>query len=79
MKWRQIETAPKDGQWFVIWANGRPEVGRYNPAYWTEYEPVEDGLFRARETRIAEWEGFNNFPAATCWIPIPKPERGIGE
>jgi len=75
MTWQPIETAPKDGSWFLIWAHGQPEVGRYSPMMWTTYEPVENGLYRAVEKPVTEWSGFNNFAAATHWMPLPEPPK----
>ncbi len=74
-EWQPIETAPKDGSWFVIWTHGEPEVGRYNPTMWTDYKPVGGGLFRAEEKEIYQWDGFNNFDAATHWMPLPEPPK----
>jgi len=79
--WQPIETAPRDGTWFVICLPGeRFEVGRFYPAKSTYYVPSEiDGLFRQQEKVIHEWGEFNNFHRATHWMPLPAPpatERG---
>ena len=74
--WQPIETAPRDGAWFVIvHFDGEYEVGRYNPLMHDRYVEAEDGLFR-REPYIAyEWQGFNNFHRATHWLPLPAPPK----
>ena len=73
--WQPIETAPRDGTWFVICLPGeRFEVGRFYPAKSTYYVPSEiDGLFRQQEKVIHEWGEFNNFHRATHWLPLPAP------
>jgi Lar family restriction alleviation protein len=78
--WQPIETAPKDGTWFVICLPGkRYEVGRFYPAKWTDYVPSEiDGLFRQQERVIHEWGEFNNFHRATHWMPLPAPPATEG-
>ena len=79
--WQPISTAPRDGTWFVIWTHGAPEVGKYNPSYWPDYvpEPGMDGLYRKQQREIYEWQGFNNFSAATHWAPITPPEDASDE
>lgn len=74
MMWQPIETAPKDGRWFMIWVDDRPEVGRYMPLGYHTYEPVGDGLYRAVEKPVYDWDGFNNFHAATHWADIEPPK-----
>lgn len=64
---------PKDGSWFVILVDREtPEVGRYNPLIGKKYEPVGENLFRSVEVQVYDWDGFNNFHAATHWIPLPE-------
>jgi hypothetical protein len=72
--WQPIETAPRDGSWFVIVdRDGHCEAGRYDPPRHTRYVAVGDGLFRAEEVVTYEWDGFNNFHRATHWVPLPEP------
>jgi hypothetical protein len=75
MTWNfNMDEAPRDGSWVVIWTHGQPEVGRYEPMMWTVYDPVEGtDLFRLREETLLDWRGFNNFSVATCWMPLPDP------
>lgn len=74
-EWQPIETAPKDGTWFVIaTAHGDYEVGRYEPLTMPTYEPVDGTcLYLRTEREVYEWGGFNNFHAATHWMPLPAP------
>ncbi len=73
--WQPIETAPKDGTWFLICRNGDPstlEVGCFNQLMWDTYVEIEDGLYRKELSEpIDNWRGFDNFPRATHWMPIP--------
>jgi hypothetical protein len=73
--WRPIETAPRDGTWFVIFTHGWYEVGRYSPSMYDHYVEVEGGLYRKEKEPGYEWEGFNNFHAATHWMPLAAPPR----
>jgi hypothetical protein len=76
-EWKPIETAPRDGSWFVICRVGddpeRYEVGCYNPLCHFNYVEVENGLFRREKERGYEWSGFSNFHRATHWMPLPAP------
>lgn len=76
-EWQSIETAPRDGTWFLICCDrdgwDSYEVGRYDPYRSADYVEVEGGLYR-KEMRISyEWTGFNNFHRATHWMPAPPP------
>jgi hypothetical protein len=71
-KWQLIETAPRDGTWFIIIDAAYPEypeLGRYNPLTHFMYEYAGNGLFRKVEYVAYEWDGFNNFHNATHWKP----------
>ena len=74
--WNPIETAPRDGSWFMICKSSdgaeSVEVGRYDPLMRYEYENAGDGMFRRREVVSYEWSGFNNFHRATHWMPLPE-------
>ncbi len=75
--WQPIETAPKDGTWFLICRASEGfdsyEVGRYDPLMHDHYEPVGGGLYRKVQDQIYDWRGFSNFPRATHWMPLPSP------
>lgn len=85
--WQPIETAPRDGTWFVtgMFVDGRDpayEVGGYNPLYYDKYVEVGGGLYRKEQSAAYEWDGFDNFHRATHWIPLPPapsvPAKGLG-
>jgi hypothetical protein len=75
--WQPIETAPRDGTWFLIACAedgySSYEVGAYDPLMVAKYEPVECGLYSRSEAVAYEWRGFNNFHCATHWMPLPAP------
>lgn len=75
-EWRGIETAPKDGSWFMIVREQEGlescEIGRWEPHFWPRYVEVEGGLFRKEQEQLSEWSRFNNFHRATHWRPLPR-------
>lgn len=85
-KWQPIETAPRDGTWFLTCnvkanANGfgpEYEIGCYRPLLTDRFDEVEGGLYRKRQEQIYDWEGFNNFGRATHWQPLPSPPSSEG-
>lgn len=76
-EWQPIETAPRDGTWFIICRNSEGfesyEIGRYEPMLWDKYIPVDSNLFRKEKEQIFDWSGFNNMHRATHWMPLPEP------
>ena len=77
MTWQPIETAPRDGSWFVIYRAGEEdsyEVGQYDPSIHERYvEASIKGLYRKEQYTSYEWRGFNNFHRATHWMPLRPP------
>lgn len=76
-EWQPIETAPRDGSWFVIYiphgGDGSFEVGCFEPLMHEVYVPAEKDLYRKERQSIFDWTGFNNMHAATHWMPLPEP------
>ena len=73
-EWQPIETAPRDGTWFVICRAGEPELceaGCFKQLMWSSYTEAHSGLYRKVERSISDWQGFNNFHRATHWAPLP--------
>lgn len=78
-EWRDIESAPRDGTWFLI-CNAQDgfdsyEVGRFEPLTSPRFEEAGtgDGLYRRVDVQIYDWRGFNNIHCATHWMPLPEP------
>jgi hypothetical protein len=84
VEWQPIESAPKDGSWFVtVNANSAQpeyEIGRYMPHFWESYVAVGDGLFRKEAKPISEFT-HDNFHRATHWLALPplNNTKGDGE
>ena len=78
--WKPIETAPKDGTWFLICRTGEGfdsyEVGCFDPSMADRYEHVEGDLYRKTQVSIYDWRRFNNVHRATHWAPLPPPPTG---
>ena len=73
--WQPIETAPRDGSWFVICRAGEDdfyEAGCYDVLTFPKYVEAGDGLYRKVMEPIYEWRGFDNFHRATHWTRLPK-------
>lgn len=77
MDWQPIDTAPRDGTWFLICRKGDGEesyeIGRYRPLMHDKFVPVDGGLYRLERENLYDWDGFNNFHRATHWMPAPTP------
>lgn len=74
--WEPIETAPRDGSWFVACRLCDPnsyEVGCYDPYQRATYTEVEGGLFERKLETVIEWRGFNNMHRMTHWCRLPAP------
>ena len=77
-EWQPIETAPRDGTWFVIYCAGEEdsyEIGRYEPLMGHDFVEAGRGLYRKVDKELYEWTGFNNFHCATHWLPLPPPPK----
>lgn len=76
-EWKSIESAPRDGTWFLAGRLGDGpesyEIGCYDPLKYEQYEPVEGGLFRKVVTDGYAWRGFDNMHRMTHWQPLPSP------
>lgn len=81
-EWQPIETAPRDGTWFMI-CNQKDgcdsyEIGKYDPMSWPRYVPVAGTDFYEKlETPTHEWRGFNNMHRATHWAPVLAPPGDV--
>lgn len=73
--WKPIETAPRDGRWFIIGCFGYSdpgyEIGRFDPLMHDKFVEVENGLYRKERFSAYDWQGFNNFHRATHWCDLP--------
>ena len=69
MDWQPIETAPKDGTWFLGWRNGYYEQDRVQVFRWHEATlPQDSGWMNAPDNHE---HGFDYEP--THWMPLPEP------
>lgn len=82
-EWKPIETAPRDGTWFMTACSGYDashfEVGRYRLFTHPAYQEAGGGLYRRVYEIWHEWEGFNNMHRATHWMPLPSPPAPASE
>jgi hypothetical protein len=77
--WQPIETAPKDGSWFITInasADGEYEVARYAPNTWPIYIPLKNGNYSRVDRVISEFTS-DNFGRASHWMPLPPPPKDI--
>lgn len=76
-EWSSIESAPRDGTWFLACRADEGfesyEIGCYDPLKFPRYEPVEGGLYRRVDEEGYEWRGFNNMHRMTHWRALPPP------
>lgn len=67
--WRPIETAPRDGSWFLVWNGNWVGVAKYR-------EPYDD------TDPCPSWEdesGHFITPQPTIWQPLPEPPNTKAE
>ncbi len=73
--WQPIETAPKDGSRFDVWAKGwlpafdRFEYRRFADCYWRDADSM--GSWRAGIVGVdRDWH-------PTHWMPLPNPPKEV--
>ena len=83
MVWKPIETAPRDGSWFIVCRAGENdsyEVGCYSPLMGDKFVEAGEGLYRKEKQSIYDWNGFDNFHRATHWMPLlPIPAASVSD
>lgn len=67
MKWRPIETAPKDGGALLVWVNGWPV---------TAAQYCEDGYGWDEDQPGWYDPFFDVWINPTHWMPLPEPPKG---
>jgi len=79
VNWQPIETAPRDGSWFIT-ANFNGcdefEVSRYGPVSWPDYVALGNGMHERIDRIVSEFTS-DNFHRATHWMPLPPPPKDI--
>lgn len=82
-RWEGIETAPKDGRPFMVWAEGYkwPEVVRWFAYDAAEAEEVgEDGYWHFAEEVLQDvCDSPDLMGEYTHWMPLPSPPASRGE
>jgi len=78
MNWQPIETAPRDGRYFLTgnFNNsfdefGEYEIARYDARVVDRYVNVGNGLFKKEPRTLYEFTS-DNWHSATHWCEIPK-------
>jgi len=73
-EWQPIESAPRDGSWFVTVnassAEPEYEVGCYQPYNWGRFVAIANGLFRQEQVAMYEFT-HSNLHRATHWLALP--------
>ena len=82
IKWKNIETAPKDGIEIILWTPEGVDIGRYEKAEKKEdscYSIDHDEGWISLGCRSTLWGTSNREPQnqPTHWIPLPKPPEDI--
>jgi hypothetical protein len=64
-EWKTIESAPKDGTWFLAWENDT--IPKVITVYWRKHSRNKNGGW---------WTSFNMWKAQpTHWMPLPEPPQ----
>lgn len=72
-KWQPIRTAPKTGQWIIVYDPSFSEM----PVSIASYCPSDDrdpqGRFKKGDWFLFEWDGLPSEANPTHWMPLPAP------
>jgi hypothetical protein len=66
-EWKPIETAPKDGTWFLGWRPTTIKQDQLDTYQWCE-KPLGDPPFWINAADSNDW-----YEQPTHWMPLPEP------
>lgn len=78
MNWQPIETAPRDGTWFLVWMPHDRKHDLPRLAHWTLWSTYDRNGWRLATEPSFVFSGCGPTPPPTVgmWHPLPEPPDG---
>ena len=81
MEWQPIATAPKDGEWVLVYGNGTDDEAETRNVAVAQYTNHLNGLTCNKYWwQFAWYDGgyYGNFSDPTHWMPLPEAPEPLG-